>query len=206
MIRNTLAYLCGTSRGRSLLQSWIRGSRASVAAVFDIVLAADLDWGIGKANGLPWPKLRGDLQHFKRITSTASPGQRNAVVMGRKTWESKEVACKPLANRLNVVVSRSSLELPAGVILARTIDEAVSVAGVESIFVVGGAGLLRDAIDRADLRHVYLTRIAQRFDCDVRMPDLDAGGFVRDAWEGEREAEEFEIHYRIERLTRPRRT
>ena len=60
--------------------------------MFDIVVAADLDWGIGKANALPWPKLRGDLQHFKRITSTASEGRRNAIVMGRKTWESKEDA------------------------------------------------------------------------------------------------------------------
>jgi dihydrofolate reductase len=173
--------------------------------VFDIVVAADLDWGIGKANGLPWPKLRGDLQHFKRITSTASEGHRNAVVMGRKTWESKEVAGKPLPNRLNVVVSRSGLTVPAGVIAARSIDDALAVDGVETIFVVGGAVLIRDVIERADLRFVYLTRIEQRFDCDVRMTDLDARGFVRDAWEGEREAEEFEVRYRIERLRPPAR-
>ena len=173
--------------------------------MFDIVLAADLDWGIGKANGLPWPKLRGDLQHYKRITSTASPGRRNAVVMGRKTWESKEVAGKPLPNRLNVVVSHRELAVPPGVVLAHSIDEALAVDGVESIFVVGGAGLLRDAIDRPDLRFVYLTRIEGRFDCDVRMPDLDARGFVRDVWEGEREAEEFETRYRIERLKPPGR-
>jgi dihydrofolate reductase len=171
--------------------------------VFDIVLAADLDWGIGKAGGLPWPKLRGDLQHFKRTTSTASEGRRNAVVMGRKTWESKEVAGKPLPNRLNVVVSHQALAVPPGVVLARSIDAALEVGGVESIFVVGGAGLLRDAIDRPDLRFVYLTRIEQRFDCDVRIPDLDARGFVRDAWEGEREAEEFDTRYRIERLRPP---
>jgi dihydrofolate reductase len=170
--------------------------------VFDIVVAADLDWGIGKAGGLPWPKLRGDLQHFKRITSTASEGQRNAIVMGRKTWDSKEVAGKPLPNRLNVVVSRGELAVPAGVIAARSIDEALAVGGVESIFVVGGAGLIRDVIERGDLRFVYLTRIEQRFDCDVRMIDLDARGFVRDAWEGERAADEFEVRYRIERLKR----
>lgn len=173
--------------------------------MFDIVVAADLDWGIGKAHGLPWPKLRGDLQHFKRVTSTAPAGRRNAVVMGRKTWESKEVAGKPLPNRLNVVVSRQALALPPGVVLAPTIDDAVAVGDVESIFVVGGAGLLIDAIERPDLRYVYLTRVEQRFDCDVRMIDLDARGFVRDAWEGEREAEEFEVRYRIERLRPPGR-
>jgi dihydrofolate reductase len=171
--------------------------------VFDIVVAADLDWGIGKDNGLPWPKLRGDLQHYKRTTTAASEGQRNAVVMGRKTWESKEVAGKPLPNRLNVVVSRGTIALPPGVVLAGTIDQALAVGGVESIFVVGGAGLLRAVIERPDLRFVYLTRVEQRFGCDVVMPDLDARGFVHDAWEGEREAEEFEVRYRIERLRPP---
>jgi dihydrofolate reductase len=173
--------------------------------VFDIVVAADLDWGIGKANALPWPKLRGDLKHFKRITSTASEGKRNAIVMGRKTWESKEVAGKPLPHRLNVVVSRlgrQGLAVPEGVVVARSIDEALAVGGVETIFVVGGAGLIREVIERDDLRYVYLTRIEQSFDCDVKMPDLDARGFVRDAWEGEHHADEYDLHYRIERLKR----
>ena len=78
--------------------------------MFDIVVAADLDWGIGNDNGLPWPKLRGDLRHFKKTTSTASADKRNAIVMGRKTWESKEVGCSPLPNRLNVVVRHNALE------------------------------------------------------------------------------------------------
>jgi dihydrofolate reductase len=170
--------------------------------VFDIVVAADLDWGIGKANGLPWPKLRGDLQHFKRITSSASDGRRNAVVMGRKTWQSKEVDGKPLPNRLNVVVTRGELAVPPGVVVAHSLDEAIAADDPEAIFVVGGTVVIRDAIERSDLRYVYLTRIQQRFDCDVRMPDLDARGFVHEEWEGEREAEEFDVRYRIERLRR----
>jgi dihydrofolate reductase len=170
--------------------------------VFDIVVAADLDWGIGKANALPWPKLRGDLQHFKRTTSTASEGRRNAIVMGRNTWESKEVAGKPLPNRLNVVVSRSALAVPAGVVVAHSIDEALTLDGVETIFVVGGAILIREVIERRDLRYVYLTRIEQSFDCDVRMPNLDERGFIPDAWDGARKAEEYDVRYRIERLRR----
>lgn len=170
--------------------------------MFDIVVAADLDWGIGKRNALPWPKLRGDLQHFKRTTSMASSGRRNAVVMGRRTWESKEVDGKPLPGRINVVVSRSPLVVPDGVVVAHTLDQALVPGEAETIFVVGGAGLLREVLERDDLRFVYLTRIAQRFDCDVHMPDLDARGFVRDPWDGEREAEEHGVRYRIERLRR----
>jgi dihydrofolate reductase len=170
--------------------------------MFDIVVAADLDWGIGKDNGLPWPKLRADLRHFKKTTSTASPGKRNAIVMGRKTWESKEVGSTPLPNRLNVVVSRSAYEVPAGVVAARTLDEALAVPDVESIFLVGGAGVLLEAIERPDLRHVYLTRVETRYDCDVRMPNLDQRGFVKQAWEGELAAEEHEVKFRIQRLAR----
>jgi dihydrofolate reductase len=173
--------------------------------VFDAVLAADLDWGIGKAGGLPWPKLRGDLAHFRRVTtSTAKEGARNAIVMGRKTWESAEVAGKPLPKRLNVVVSRGAYSVPEGVALARSLDEALAVTGVESIFVVGGAGLLQEAIVHPALRYVYLTRIEGRFACDVVIPDLDARKFYRDAtWEGEAVGEDNGVRYRIERLCKP---
>ena len=172
--------------------------------MFDVVVAADLDWGIGKANGLPWPRLRGDLAHFRRVTSTtAKEGAQNAIVMGRKTWESKEVGGKPLPKRLNVVVSRSALTVPEGVVAARSLDEALAVTA-ETIFVVGGAGLFQEALVDARLRYVYLTRIEARFACDVTMPDLDARGFIRDArWEGEAIGEDNGVRYRIERLCRP---
>ena len=170
---------------------------------FDVVVAADLDWGIGKDNALPWPKLRADLRHFKRITSTASEGRKNAIVMGRKTWQSKEVDGRPLPNRINVVVSRSELVVPAGVIVARTLDEALSVPDVESIFVVGGAGVFVEAIERPDLRYVYLTRVESHFECDIKMPDLDARGFVKEPWDGELKTEEHEVRFKIERLRLP---
>lgn len=171
---------------------------------FDVVVAADLDWGIGKSQGLPWPKLRGDLQHFKRITSNAPEGKRNAVVMGRKTWESKEVGGKPLARRLNIVVSRRTFEVPDGVVLAHSLDEALVVpADVETTFVVGGAGLFVDALAHPALRYVYLTRVEGRFGCDVVMPDLDARGFVREPWDGEQASEDNGVRYRIERLRLP---
>ena len=173
---------------------------------FDVVVAADQDWGIGRDQGLPWPKLRGDLQHFKRVTCDAPEGQRNAVVMGRKTWESREVAGKPLPRRLNVVVTRGRLAAPEGVVVAHSLDEAVAVGGVAGVFVVGGAGLFAEAFTHPALRWVYLTRIAGRYDCTVKIPDLDAAGFARAPWDGEQELEEAGVRYRIERLTPPRRT
>ena len=170
--------------------------------MFDVVVAADLDWGIGKASGLPWPKLRGDLAHFRRVTtSTVREGARNAIVMGRKTWESKEVEKKPLPKRLNVIVSRGTLEVPEGVVAARSLDEALAVTDVETIFVVGGAHLFQEALVHPQLRWVYLTRVLGRFDCDVRMPPVEEPRFYRDAtWAGEASGEDNGVAYRIERL------
>lgn len=173
--------------------------------MFDVIVAADLDWGIGKAGGLPWPKLRGDLQHFKRVTSAATAGMRAAVVMGRKTWQSAEIAGRPLPKRLNVVVSRGALAVPDGVAIAHSIDAALRVAtdakDVETVFVCGGAEIYRAAIARPDLRWIYLTRVDGRFDCEVKIPDLDRD-FRRASWDGDQALEENGVRYRIERLQR----
>jgi dihydrofolate reductase len=174
---------------------------------FDVVVAADLDWGIGKTNGIPWPRLRGDLAHFKRVTTTAREGLRNAIVMGRRTWESREVAGKPLPKRLNVVVSRRALAVPDGVIAVTSLDAAIAAARadatVDGIFVLGGGEIYRRAFADPRLGHVYLTRVEGRFGCDITIPDLDALGFVPDAWDGACIGEDNEVRYRIERMRRP---
>jgi dihydrofolate reductase len=173
--------------------------------VFDVVVAADLDWGIGKANALPWPKLKGDLAHFRKVTSEAPQGGRNAIVMGRRTWESAEVAGRPLPRRLNVVVSRrTDLVVPDGVVAAVSLDAALAAAAagtdVATTFVVGGAEIFRLAFEHPALRYVFLTRVAGRFGCDTHIPDLDARGFVGDAWPGACDGEDGGVRYAIARL------
>lgn len=172
---------------------------------FDLVVAADLDWGIGKDNALPWPRLRADFAHFKAITSVASEGRRNAIVMGRRTWESKEIAGKPLPRRLNIVLSRGALAVPEGVVAARSLDEAIDKRGdAEELFVIGGAEVYRCALAHAALRHVYLTRVEGRFGCDAHIPDLDATfGDDDPAWATAVHVES-DVRFRIQRLARRR--
>ena len=49
------------------------------------------------------------MKYFKELTSrTTDPAKQNAVVMGRKTWESIPAKFRPLAGRINVVLSRGA--------------------------------------------------------------------------------------------------
>jgi dihydrofolate reductase/thymidylate synthase len=139
---------------------------------FAIVVAADEAGGIGKGGGLPW-HLPGDVSYFKRLTM-APPERslRNAVVMGRKTWESIPLRFRPLVGRINVVVTRNDrFELPGEVIRAEGFDAALrkleGVADLGRVFVIGGAEVYRQALDHRDLDAIYLTRVHATFDCDT---------------------------------------
>ena len=72
-----------------------------------IVVAATEAGGIGKGGRIPW-HLRGDMAHFRQLTSTTEKeGNRNSVIMGRKTWDSLPTKYRPLPNRYNIVITRS---------------------------------------------------------------------------------------------------
>lgn len=62
--------------------------------------------GIGFNGSLPW-RLKNELAFFTRITSdTLDKSKKNAVIMGRKSWDSIPIKYKPLPGRINVVISR----------------------------------------------------------------------------------------------------
>lgn len=184
-----------------------RDDFARAFRTFDCVVAADREHGIGARNDLPWPRLPGDLKHFKDTTCTAAPGKRNAIVMGRKTWESVPPRLRPLPGRLNVVISRGAVELAGDARLARSLDDALTQASlddsVDQIFVVGGAEIYRQAFAHVRCRDVVLTRIDGVFAADAHIPDVTAG-FVRLDAET-RAGHDAGLDYRIERWRRRER-
>ena len=146
--------------------------------IFDIVAAIDLNLGMGKAGKLPW-RLPGDLSHFKEITmATVAQGKKNAVIMGRKTWESLPEKFRPLPGRLNIVLTRNNnFLLPAGVLRAESLDNALKLldgsqwkGAIENVFVIGGGKVFAEALKSLQCHSIYLTQILSKFDCDVFFP------------------------------------
>lgn len=143
---------------------------------FACVVAADLDGAIGKDNEIPWPRLKIDLRFLKTLTCTAAPGMQNAILMGRKTWESIPVHLRPLPGRLTVVISRGPLDLAPPTLHAASLDGALAAAeaaGVDQVFCLGGAQIYAQAFAHPRCRSIYLTRIEARFDGDAHLPPLD---------------------------------
>ena len=173
---------------------------------FDIVVAADERRGIGKDNDLPW-HIPGDLAHFKRLTTTTeSSERRNAVVMGRKTWESIPPRYRPLPNRVNAVLSRQdSLALPEDALHFGSIEAALDALGaradIETVFVVGGTAIYTQAISMPGCRYVYYTRIFSTFDCDAFFPEFENELELLSVLSEDMDSE---LAYRIEMWRRPK--
>ncbi len=145
---------------------------------FEIIAAIDAAGGIGKNGSLPW-HLPGDMKHFKEITvKTKSFSMHNAVIMGRKTWESLPGKFRPLPKRLNIVLTRNKhFPLPKDVFRAADLPEALMLLEknelgkkIERIFVIGGAEVFKEAIRNPQCSAIHLTQILAKFDCDVFFP------------------------------------
>ncbi|GAA5968181.1 hypothetical protein JCM21900_003073 [Sporobolomyces salmonicolor] len=72
-----------------------------------LVVAATPSNAIGRASSLPW-RLPKEMAYFARMTKGEDSQQdgRNAVIMGRKSWDGIPAKFRPLVDRVNVVVSR----------------------------------------------------------------------------------------------------
>ena len=53
--------------------------------------------------------FRNEMTYFANQTkSTADNSKKNAVIMGRKTWQSIPLSRRPLVSRFNIILSRQA--------------------------------------------------------------------------------------------------
>lgn len=135
----------------------------------NLIVACQQKGGISYQGQIPWKSPK-DLAYFKKVTTTVQDQtKQNAVVMGRKTFDS---IGKPLPNRVNYVVSRSLDLNSTGVeyrtSLADALIEATTNSTVEKVFVIGGAEIYNQVLQdwTKSIERTYITTIDTNYDCD----------------------------------------
>ena len=164
---------------------------------FSIILAVDSKNGIWKDNSLAW-KLSTDMKNFKQITTkTTDLAKMNAVIMGRKTWESIPSKYRPLSDRINCILTRQikndDIWSPIDDFVLyfnsfiHCLSELESKENVENIFVIGWANLYNQVLDNPMLDKIYLTKVKWDYDCDVFFDGIPNNFIVESYTEYEKE-------------------
>lgn len=144
--------------------------------MYNIIVACDLEDGIGRDNKLPW-NIPSDLKRFSQLTRGKG---NNAVVMGKNTWES--LPKKPLPKRDNLILS-TTLDLEIGEpknsyvktfpdIMA--LDKFCEKQKYDTVWIIGGSNVYEQFLEHVRLKQIYMTRIHNTYDCDTRFPHISS--------------------------------
>ena len=131
-----------------------------------LIYARSRNGVIGREGQLPW-HLPADLAHFKQTTL----GQ--AVVMGRKTWDSLPERFRPLPGRTNIVITRQKDWQAPGALVAHSLAQAMALCPEPGpLWVIGGAEVYAQALPLAST--VVVTEIDMEAQGDAHAPPLGA--------------------------------
>ena len=128
-----------------------------------LILVMDNDCAIGKDGGLLC-SLPEDMKRFRETTLGS------VVITGRKTYES--FPKRPLADRENLVLSRSSAEIEGAEVFADIESVLSRVKGIEkNVFVIGGAEIYKQLEPFCD--EALITRVYESFAGDAFFEDIE---------------------------------
>lgn len=131
---------------------------------------------IGNKGCIPW-KIKGEQKRFKELTTG------NVVIMGRRSYE--EIG-KPLPNRTTIVVSGTKNFDGENCLTAKSLAEAIELAGDRDIYISGGARIYEEALPLVE--KMYITEIDCEIEGDTYFPAFDKEQFVKEVnerFEGE---------------------
>lgn len=135
---------------------------------YNMIVATDNANGIGKDNIIPW-YFKNDLRYFAKLTKGEGC---NAIIMGRKTYES---IGRALPGRVNIVLSSKYIENKNNVIFIQSISEIEELCKNNCIsiaWVIGGGSLYAYFLRTPKLiNELYVTKIDNNYNCDIFFPD-----------------------------------
>jgi len=147
--------------------------------IYSIILATTLEGGIGIDNRIPW-YIPEDLKLFKKITTDINCYvKKNAVIMGRKTWDSLHT--KPLKDRINIIITNkpdiinSNYNNNDDVFAFSNLDSAFNYCEdniyINKVFVIGGKSLYNLCLNNEkyskNIDYIHLSIIKEKKNCDT---------------------------------------
>jgi len=135
---------------------------ASLDLMIALIAALAENRVIGNHNALPW-QLPADLKHFRELTIG------HPVIMGRRNYES---IGRALPDRANIVVTRRTDFRAPDCVVANSLENAFATCrSARDVFVIGGADVYSQTIDRAD--RLFLTLVHAAVPGDTLFPEID---------------------------------
>jgi dihydrofolate reductase len=134
-----------------------------------LIVAMDLNNGIGKNNDLMW-HLPSDMRFFKETTLN------QIVVMGRKNFESIPEKFRPLSNRENVILTRQENFFSENCFVFHSIREMILFYKNEknrTLFIIGGGEIYKEALSMDIVDEMIITHVNHTFDADTFFPKID---------------------------------
>jgi len=161
-----------------------------------MIVAMDKGESIGNKGELPW-KLSTDIKRFKKLTNAKG---NNAVIMGRKTWDSLPEIYRPLSGRLNIVMSRNTNWRAEGASNALYPGRALEIAyseGCEECWIIGGSKIYELFLDKVDELHV--TEVITQKSGEIKFPKWERTEWVQEIIEKQQknESDEHDTIYSI---------
>jgi len=137
--------------------------------VYKIIVATCKHNGIGINNKLPWPTIKDDMKMFSKLTTGNG---NNAVIMGRKTYES---IGKPLKNRMNIILSNTLNIDNDNSISFNNVQKIIDYCEkryFEDVWIIGGEKIYSLFINKHIIKEIYQTKIYQDYKCDSYFPEI----------------------------------
>jgi dihydrofolate reductase len=144
--------------------------------VYSLILACTLDGGIGLNNNIPW-NIREETELFKKITTDKNCYiKKNAVIMGRNTWDS--LPFKPLKNRINIIITSNVKKIDTSndnIYVFHNLENAFRFCEenvcINKVFVIGGKSLydlcLYNEKYSKYIDNIHLSIIKDKYTCDT---------------------------------------
>lgn len=133
-----------------------------------LIVAFAKDQVIGNKGCIPW-KIKGEQKRFKELTTG------NVVIMGRRSYE--EIG-KPLPNRTTIVISSTQNYDGENCMTAKSVAEAIEMAGERDIYISGGARVYEEALPLVE--RMYITEVDLEVEGDTFFPPFDKEQFIKE--------------------------